>query len=117
MEATPTLPKLTEQVKQYLENKFKLLKLECIDEAGTAVAGIVARLVVMISILVTFLFCSFTLAILIAHWLHSAWKGFGCITVLYILIAIAAQVSNTWLQNALTLKIIKKLIAKKQTNN
>jgi len=76
MEPTRTQLPIIEQVKAYLETKFKLLKYEGIDKASAIIAEVVTDLVIALLLLITFIFFSTTLALFAAELLHSAWGRF-----------------------------------------
>jgi len=113
MESTRTQPPVTEQVKQYLETKFKLLKYEGIDKASAIVAEVVTDVIIAVLLLITFIFFSMTLALFAAHLLQSAWEGFGCVTLLYALIALSARLLQVRLQNIFIRRFIEKVFRKR----
>jgi hypothetical protein len=113
MEPTSTQIPIIEQVKQYLETKIKLLKYEGIDKASGIIAEVVTDLVVVVLSLLTFLFFSITLALFAAHLLNSAWEGFGCVTLLYLIILIAARTMKISLQNIFIRIFIRKVFKNK----
>ena len=113
METTRTPPPIADQVKQYLETKFKLLKYEGIDKASGIIAEVITDAVIALLVLITFIFFSITLALFAAYLLHSAWQGFGCVTLLYGLITLAARLLQLRLQNLFIRKFIEKLFRKR----
>jgi len=113
MEPTRTQQPIIEQVKAYLETKFKLLKYEGIDKASAIIAEVVTDLVIALLLLITFIFFSTTLALFAAELLHSAWEGFGCVTLLYALIALWARLLQVRLQNIFIRRMIEKLFRKR----
>ena len=113
METIRTPPSVTEQVKQYLETKFKLLKYEGIDKASAIVAELITDVVVALLLLITFIFFSITLALFAAYLLHAAWEGFGCVTLLYMIIALSVHLLKIPLQNIFIRKFIEKVFRKR----
>jgi hypothetical protein len=79
---------IIDQLKEYGETRFKLLKYEVIERGTSIVADIITDVVIILALVLTFLFASFTLALFLADVLHSNWQGFGCVALLYMLIAI-----------------------------
>ena len=108
MEKTNTRP-IIEQIKQYLETKIKLLKYEGIDKASGIIADIVTDTVLVIIGLVAFIFLSVTLALFAGHLLKSYWMGFGCVTLLYVLILFSGHLLKVSLQNMFIRVFIKKI--------
>jgi len=114
METKNTQPPIFDQVKQYIETKIKLVKYEGIDSASSIIAEVITDIIMVILLLITFIFFSLTLALLAALLLSSYWEGFGCVTLLYLLIAVMARVLKISIQNKLIGIFIKKVF-KKQT--
>lgn len=108
METTTTQP-IIEQLKQYLETKIKLLKYEGIDKASGIIADIVTDIVLIIIGLVAFIFFSVTLALFAGYLLKSYWMGFGCVTLLYVLILFSGHLLKVSLQNMFIRIFIKKM--------
>ncbi|MFA6245938.1 MAG: phage holin family protein [Mucilaginibacter sp.] len=82
----PTRP-IIDQLKEYAETRFKLLKYEVIERSTSIIADVITDLAIIVVLVLTFLFASFTLALFMADVLHSYWQGFASVTVLYALIA------------------------------
>jgi len=100
---------IIEQVKQYVETRIKLLKYESIDRASSIIAEVITDAIMIILLFVTFIFFSLTLALFAAHLLFSYWEGFGCVTLLYLIIVAVARVLNISIQNKLIGIFIKKI--------
>jgi len=113
METKNTHPPILDQVKQYIETKIKLFKYEGIDSASSIIAEMVTDIIMVILLLITFIFFSLTLALFAAHLLSSYWEGFGCVTLLYLLIAVMARVLKISIQNKLIGIFIKKVFKSK----
>lgn len=99
MEKTTTPETIIKQVERYLETKFKLLKYEGVHRASGIIAEMITDLVVVVLLLLTFLFVSITLGLFAAHFLHSGWKGFGCVALLYFIMSLFAKTLKLSLQN------------------
>jgi hypothetical protein len=109
MEPTSTPLPIIDQIKQYLELKIKLLKYEGIDKASGIIAEVITDLIVVVLLLLTFLFFTVTLALFAADLLNSNWEGFGCVTLLYFVIVMAAKTFKVSLQNMFIRVFIKKV--------
>lgn len=109
MEQANTPPPIIEQVKQYLETKIKLLKYEGIDKASGIIADLVTDIVLIIIALVGIIFLSVTLALLAGYLLKSYWLGFGCVTLLYVMILFSGHMLRVSLQNLFIRFFIKKI--------
>jgi len=112
METKNTQLPIIPQVKHYIETKIKLLKYEGIDRASSIIADVVTDIVVVLLSLITLIFFSVCLALFAAHLLSSYWEGFGCVTLLYLILVAGARVLKIKLQNILISVFIKKLFRK-----
>ncbi len=120
MEQTETPLPIIDQVKQYLETKIKLLKYEGIDKASGIIAEVVTDLVLVILAVVAFIFFSVTLALLAGYLLKSYWEGFGCVTLLYVLILFSGHLLKVRLQDMFVRIFIQKIFkdhSSKTTNH
>jgi hypothetical protein len=68
----------------------------------------------VIVILIAIVFASFTLGFYLADVFGSQWKGFGCVTVLYILIAFIVKACKARIESSLIQGLIKKLFKTEQ---
>ena len=57
-ETQPPVPPIVDQLKEYAETRFKLLKYEAIEGGTSILASIIADLVTVISMVLAFLFAS-----------------------------------------------------------
>lgn len=100
---------IVDQLKDYAETRFKLLKYEVIERSTSIVADIIIDIVIILGLLLTFLFASFTLALFLADVLHSYWQGFGCVALIYLLIAVLLRVAKRGFERPLINAMIRKL--------
>jgi Ca2+/Na+ antiporter len=100
---------IIEQVREYVETRLKLLKLEVIDRSSAIIATIVVDLVMIIALVLTFLFASFTLALFLGDVFGAYWKGFGAVALLYLLIAVVIIVAKKPLERPIINVLIRKL--------
>ncbi|MDB5133466.1 MAG: hypothetical protein JWP37_69 [Mucilaginibacter sp.] len=104
-----TPPPIIDQLKEYAETRLKLAKLEAIDRSTSVLASMVTDVIVAISFILTFLFLSFAFAFYLSDLLHSKAGGFGCVALLYLLIAVIIILAKDKLQQPLINLFIKKL--------
>lgn len=88
MEQNKTNPPIIEQIKEYAETRIKLIKYKTIDQATGIIASVVAYSIIAVLGLFILLFLNITLALFLGSVLGSYWAGFGCVTLLYIILAI-----------------------------
>ena len=112
----PQQPPILDQLKEYAETRFKLSKYKVIEKSTSVIAGLVTDVVIIVSLVLTFLFASFTLALFLGEVFHSYWKGFGCVALLYLLFAIVIMLAKGSFERPLINVLIKKLF-KDENNN
>lgn len=103
-----TVRPIIEQVQEYVETWAKLLKLEVMDRTTSVFAGIITDMLIIITLVLTFLFASFTLALYLAQALSSSWKGFGSVALIYMIIALAVILSKKAFQRPLINILVRK---------
>ena len=106
---TPPPPPIIDQLKEYAETRIKLAKYQAIEGGTTIAASLIADVVTIISMVLAFVFASFTLAFYLASVLDSLWMGFGCVALLYLIIAIAIKVNKKSLEKPIVNAFIKKI--------
>ena len=84
-------PPIIDQLKEYAETRIKLAKYQAVDSSTSVIGSIVADIALLICLLLLFSFATITLGFYLAEVLESFWQGFGCITVLYLIIAIVLK--------------------------
>ncbi|TSD64551.1 phage holin family protein [Inquilinus sp. KBS0705] len=107
-EKEPVRP-IIDQLSEYAETRFKLLKYEVIERGTSLIADMVIQIVIVISLLLTFLFASFTLALFLGSVLHSYWQGFGCVALIYLVIAVIIMVNKRGFQKPIINALVRKL--------
>ena len=103
-----TAPPLIDQLTAYAETRIKLAKYKAIDGGSSVVASIIADLVVVVSMVLAFLFASFTLAFYLSQVLKSYWQGFGCVTLIYLAIAIVIKINKKGFERPIANAFIQK---------
>ncbi|OKS89051.1 phage holin family protein [Mucilaginibacter polytrichastri] len=104
-------PPILEQLTEYAETRIKLTKYKVIEKSTSVAAGVVTDVAIMISLLLTFLFASFTLALFLADVFHSYWKGFGAVALIYLLIAIIVMSAKGNFKRPIVNALIKKIFS------
>lgn len=92
MEQNKTNPPIIEQIKEYVETRIRLVKYKVIDQATSIIASVIAYAIVAVLGLLILLFFSVTLALFLGTLIGSYWAGFGCVTLIYIILAVLVLV-------------------------
>ncbi len=92
MEQNKTNPPIIEQIKEYVETRIRLVKYKVIDQATGIIASVIAYAIVAVLGLLILLFFSVTLALFLGSLIGSYWAGFGCVTLIYIILAVLVLV-------------------------
>ncbi len=108
-EAKKETPPIIDQLKEYAETRIKLAKYQAVEGGASLAASIIADVVTIISMVLAFIFASFTLAFYLSDVLHSYWMGFGCVALLYLIIAIAIKVNKKNLEKPIINAFIRKI--------
>ena len=109
-EKKDTPPPIIDQLKDYVETRIKLAKLQAVEGSSTFTASIIADLAVIVCILLAFIFASFTLAFYLGKLFNADWIGFGCVAVLYFLFAVVVKMNKQWIENSIANELIKKIL-------
>ena len=104
-----TPPPIIDQLKEYAETRFKLAKYSAIEGGTTIAASLIADVVTIFSMVLAFVFASITLAFYLADVFNSNWKGFGCVAVIYLLLAIIIKVNKKYLERPIVNAFIKRI--------
>ena len=104
-----TPPPIIDQLKEYAETRIKLAKYQAIEGGSSIAASIIADLVTIISMVFAFVFASFTLAFYLSQVLNALWAGFGCVALIYLLIALIIKYNKKALEVPLANTIIRKI--------
>lgn len=92
MEQNKTNPPIIEQIKEYIETRIRLVKYKVIDQATGIIASIIAYSILAVLGLFILVFLSITLALFLGSLIGSYWAGFGCVTLLFIILAVLVLV-------------------------
>jgi len=107
-EPKETQKPLIDQFTAYAETRFKLAKYKAIDSSSAVIASIIADVVVIISMVLAFIFASFTLAFYLAQVLDSLWQGFGCVALIYLVIAVICKLNKASFERPIANVFIQK---------
>lgn len=81
------LEDLVEDAKGYVNTRLEYTRLYLVERGSKMFADMVTNVTVAICFLLAFLFGTFTLALFLSDVLGSYTRGFGCVALIYILLA------------------------------
>ncbi|MES2278464.1 MAG: hypothetical protein V4592_20705 [Bacteroidota bacterium] len=102
-------PPIIDQVKEYLETYLELARLRAIERGTSIFAGIVTDVFIILGLSITMLFASITLALLLGSVFGSAWLGFGCVSLVYIIIIVFVMLFRKSLERPIVNALLKRL--------
>lgn len=79
---------LYEDAKGYLDTRVEYTRLYLVEKISKIFADLVTNATVIICFILAFLFGTFTLALYLSELLGSFTKGFGCVALIYIFLAL-----------------------------
>ncbi len=104
-----TPPPIIDQLKDYAETRIKLARYQAIERGTSITAGLIADVAVLICSLLAFIFASFTLAFLLGRLFGAEWLGFGCVSIIYLVIALVVKAKKQSLEKPIVNAIIQKI--------
>jgi hypothetical protein len=104
-----TSPPIIDQLKDYAETRIKLAKYQAIEGGTSIAAGLIADVIVFLFSLLAFIFASFTVAYLLGSLLGATWIGFGCVSFIYLIIALIVKAKKQSLELPIVNAIIRKI--------
>jgi hypothetical protein len=107
---------LIDQLKEYAEIRLKLTKYKAVDSGSTIFASLIADVAVGISMLLAFIFACFTLAYYLSDLFESYWKGFGCVALIYFIIAVIVKLNKANIEKPLANAFVKKFFKNKNND-
>ena len=107
-----TPPSIIEQLKEYAETRIKLAKYQAIETGTTIAAGLIADVVIVITLSMAFIFASITLAYYLGSLFGAIWMGFGCVAILYLIIALIIKYNRKALEKPIVNAFIQKIFKK-----
>lgn len=79
---------LYEDAKSYLDTRVEYTRLYLVEKISKIFADLVTNAVVAICFILAFLFGTFTLALFLSDLLGSYTRGFGCVALIYVFLAL-----------------------------
>jgi hypothetical protein len=79
---------LYDDAKSYLDTKVEYTRLYLVEKVSKIFADVVTNAVVIICFVLAFLFATLTLALFLSDVLGSFTKGFGCVALIYLFLAL-----------------------------
>ena len=104
-----TPPPIIEQLQQYAETRIKLAKYQAVEGGSSILASITADIAVIICSSLAFIFASITLGFYLGSVLGADWEGFGCVAIIYLLIAVFVKVYKKNIEKPLVNAFIHKI--------
>ncbi len=115
MENNKEQPGLTDQLKQYIETRIKLARLQAVEKGTSFFASLVTEVFVLICIATTLMFFSITLALYLGQLFNAYWIGFGIVALIYLFIAIfVSAFKKKFIEPKIINFLIKKLLGPKK---
>ena len=105
-----TQPSIFDQLKEYYETRLKLAKYQAIEGGTTFVASVVTDIVIVISAILAFIFATITLAYFLGDLLGGTWKGFGIISLIYLIIVVMLKYKRQSLEKPIINVLIQKIL-------
>jgi len=104
-----TPPPILDQLKEYAETRIKLAKYQAVEGGTTFAASLIADVVAIVSMVLAFIFASFTLAFYLATKLGADWMGFGCVAIIYLLLAVAIKFNKHAIEKPIVNAFVRKI--------
>jgi len=79
---------LYQDAKGYLDTRVEYTRLYLVEKVSKVFADLVTNATVIVCFILAFLFGTFTLALYLSELLGSFTKGFGCVALIYIFLAL-----------------------------
>lgn len=110
-----TIHGIIDDAKEYVDTRIEHLRLVALEKSTKLMADIITQVAVVGSALLAFLFGSITLAYYLAEVLGSFARGFGCVALLYLLIAVIVYfIKDKYIESGLIDFMIRKYLKKRK---
>ena len=103
-------PPIIDQLKEYAETRIKLAKYQAVDSSTAVIGSIIADVAVAICLVLLFVFATITLGFYLSEVFESFWQGFGCIAVVYLILAIILKAKRRGIEKAVASGLIQKIL-------
>ena len=98
---------LADTIKEYLNNKVAIEKLNAAEKTAVVISNVVTGIVITMVFLFCLLFASVTVSILLGLWIGKIWAGFLIVSFFYLLTGIIVWVGRT---HIIILPVMKAII-------
>lgn len=107
------LEELLSDAKEYVDMRVEYIRLSLVEKASKLFADLITNVVVLVCFVLAFLFGTFTLALFLSSELGSYTKGFGCVALIYLVLAIIIYLAkDKFLEKRLTNIFIRNYFEK-----
>ncbi|MDP9076644.1 MAG: phage holin family protein [Bacteroidota bacterium] len=106
---TPPPQPIIDQLKDYAETRIKLAKYQAIEGGTSIAASLIADVVTVMAMVLAFIFASFTLAFYLGSLFGADWLGFGCVAIIYLIIALSIKFNKSALEKPIVNAFIQKI--------
>jgi hypothetical protein len=104
---------LVDDAKGFLEARIEYTRLYLVEKVSKLFADLVTSTAVIVCFILAFLFGSVTLALFLSDVLGSYTRGFGCVSLIYILLAIIVYLTkDKYIEKAIINVAIRKYFDK-----
>lgn len=101
------------EAKAYLDTRMEYVRLSLVEKISKAVADVVTNVTVIICFVLAFLFGTVTLALFLSDVLGSFTRGFGCVALIYLALAIIVFLTkDKYIEKAIINLAIRKYFTK-----
>jgi len=102
------IEELLSDARSYLDARMEYVRLSLVEKVSRGVANVITSSVVVICFVLAFLFGTITLALFLSDVLGSFTKGFGCVSLIYLAIAIIVYLTkDRYIEKAIINRAIK----------
>lgn len=103
------MQEIIDKLKEYVDTRLRLAKLVAIEKSSSAIAEIIAIVIISVFLLLAFLFVSLALGFYISELLGNSYSGFFIVALFYFLVALVVfLIKGNVLERSIVNTIIKK---------
>jgi len=108
-----SIEELVDDAKGYIEARAEYTRLYLVEKISKVFADLVTNTTVIVCFVLAFLFGSVTLALFLSDVLGSYSRGFGCVSLIYILLAVVVYLTkDKYIEKAIINVAIRKYFDK-----
>ncbi|PST85152.1 phage holin family protein [Pedobacter yulinensis] len=108
-----TFEDIIAQVKDYIDTRKEYMRLYVVEKASKIFADLVTNLTVVVCFILAFLFGTVTLALFLSDVLGSYTRGFGCVALIYLAVALLVYFTkDKYIEKAIINMAIRKYFNK-----